>query len=279
MLRLLTLTAAILLHAGFAQAQDRVGDTYEIHLTSTSESESDDGSSSSSRSGGLLVERVSAVRDDGLELVFDLPADATPEERARDWQWPAKVLKATDGSLRLLNAPELERRIDAWLVLGEMPREACGHWIFTWNAFKIECDPESVIGSIRPFDLRLGDLGEGVSYVERGGLGATLLRLESTGPQGSVFVAETPLDPDIVRRERAESDVVVAEIMGEPTTIEAALKARAAEEVKGVITTTLTTDAEGRVIRRSTVVRATITDAEGVVERTTSTQTAMRRPI
>ena len=282
MLHILAATVALILHPGDLPPlppQDRVGDAYEIRLMNTSETSSDDGSSGSSRSGGILVERVVAVRDDGVELEFDLPSDATAEDRARDWQWPARVLHAADGSLRLLNAPELETRIEAWLALGQFPREACGHWIFTWNAFKIECDPQSVIDTLKPYDLRLREIHDGASYTEHGGLRPTLLRLESSGPEGSVFVAETVVDPDFVRRERAESDVVVAEIMGEPKSLEEALQARAAEQVAGGIITTLSTAADGRVVRRTRVTSLVTTNTEGVVERSTSTLTAERRPL
>ncbi|MDI1327472.1 MAG: hypothetical protein PSV23_11820 [Brevundimonas sp.] len=281
MLRFLTLAVTVLICAGDARAQpavqDHVGDVYELRLKNTTESSTDDGSSGSSQSGGLLVERVVAVRDDGVELEFDLPPEATAEDRAGDWQWPARVLKSPDGSLHLLNAAELETRIDAWLVAGGMPREACGHWIFTWNAFKIECDPHSVIGTLAPFDLRIGDLRDGASYAERGGLGPVLLRMRPADAGGSAFVAETPINPEFVRRERAESDVVVAEIMGEPKTLDDALQARAADDVTGEITTTFTTDAGGRVVRRTTVTTLTTTDAEGVVERSTSTRTVEGR--
>lgn len=285
MLRFLALAVGLLACAGDARAQqiipaqDRVSDAYEIRLRTTTESAADDGSSSSSRSGGMLIERVVALRNEGVELEFDLPPDATAEERARNWQWPARVLKAPDGSLELLNAEELEARIDAWLTLGDMTREACGHWIFTWNAFKIECDPLSVIDTLGAYDLRFGDLRDGAPHTNRGGLGQTTLRMESSGPGAAVFVAETPVDPDFVRRERAESDVVVAEIMGEPKTLEAALQARASEQITGTIATNLVTDAGGRVIRRTTVINLVTADAMGVVEHMTSTQTVERRPL
>lgn len=281
MLHIIAVAAALLFYPGaqtpLTQVQDRAGDAYEIRLVNTSETSSDNGSSGSSRSGGMLIERVVAVHDDGVELEFDLPPETTAEDRAREWQWPVRVLKAGDGSLRLLNTPELEARIGAWLALGQMTREACGHWIFTWNAFKIECDPQSVLATLRPYDLRLGDIRDGDPYTERGGLGPTLLRMESNGPEGFTFIAETPIDPEFVRRERAESDVVVAEIMGgEPLALEAALQARSADQVTGTITTTLATDSQGRIVRRTTVTRMT-TEADGAVERLTSTLIGERR--
>jgi len=283
MFRILALAALMLAHTGEVRAQqvsgpDHVGDTYEIRLSSMTESTTDDGSSSSnSRSGGLLIERVAGIRDDGLDLEFDLPSDARPEERTRDWQWPARVLKAPDGSLALLNAAELEARIEAWLTLGGMSREACGQWIFTWNAFKIECDPRTVIGTLGSYDLRFGDVREGAAYTEQGGVGPAYLRLESSGPEGSKYVVETPVDADFVRGQRAESDVVVAEIMGEPTTLEAALQARSDEQITGTIATTLTVDVAGRVTARTRITRLTITNAEGVTEHSTHTVSVERR--
>lgn len=283
MLRLLAVVVALLVpidgvRAEPPQPQDHVGDTYEIRLIRTTESFSDDRSSSSSQSGGSLTERVVAVHDDGLELEFDLPPDSTDAERAQDWRWPARILKSRDGSLHLLNAEELEARIGGWLAAGGFSREACGSWIFTWNAFKIECDPQSVLDIIVPFDLRLGDLREGGLYDEQGGIGPVSLQIEHSGAESSVFVAETPIDPEFVRRERAEADVVVGGIIGDPTTLEAAYQARAADEVTGTITTTLTTDSTGRVTGRTTVTDMT-TVVDGVTERSTSTRMVERRPI
>ena len=73
-------------------------------------------------------------------------------------------------------------------------------------------------------------------------------------------------------------DVVVAEVTGgEPLTPEAALQARAADQVTGVVTVTLRTDAEHRIVEQSTVSQLVITDAKGGVEHTTTTQTVTRR--
>ena len=77
-----------------------------------------------------------------------------------------------------------------------------------------------------------------------------------------------------------EPDFAGAEITGgEPEGIVAAAQARALEEVSGAITTTLAADNGGRLIRRTTVMRLTTTDAEGVVERTTSSRIVEREPL
>lgn len=282
MLRALALTIGLLVGVTDAEARqvasppDGAGDAYEIRVENMTASTADDGSSSSSQSGGMLIERVVAVRDDGVELEFDLRPEATAEERARDWRFPALVLKSADGSLALLKGQEMEARVDAWLTLGGMTREACGHWIFTWNAFKIECDPQSVIAMLGVFDLRFEGLTDGALHTVPGGLRPAMLKMESSGLDGAVFVGEAPRDPEAVRRERAEADVAVGEITGEPMTFETALKARSDEQVSGTISVRLVTDRLGRVTRRTTITNG-ITEADGVAERTTATVTVERR--
>lgn len=282
MLRLLAVAGfAILLSAQSAAAQsatppDRPGDTYEIRLRYEMESESSDLSSSSAHGGYFLVERVIAVRDDGIELEFDRPLDTTETERARDWQFPVRVLRTPDGDYQLLNASQLETRIDAWLAFGGIPREACGHWIFTWNAFKIECDPQSVIETLEPFDLRPVDLRDGAHYELEGAQGPAVLQLESATDGGATYTAAVAVDPDAVRRARAETDVVVGEISGEPVTIEEALSAHSGEEISGEISLTLQVDAAGRVVGRRIVTQIESVTADGVTESQTRTDTAER---
>ena len=62
-----------------------------------------------------LVERVIALRDSGVELEFDLPEGTSAEDRTRNWQFPARVLKSSDQPLQLLNGAELEARVQDWL--------------------------------------------------------------------------------------------------------------------------------------------------------------------
>lgn len=163
------MVAALLLpvsaaHAGTFQQVPQVGDTYEITLTRDSVQKGSNGSSGSTHDKDAIIERVMGVRADGLELQYDLPNAATAEERTRDWQFPAQVFKPFDGPAQLLNGPELEARIDSWLKTASLSRAACGHWIFTWNAFRIECDPQSVLKTVQSYDLRSVDLHEGAAY-------------------------------------------------------------------------------------------------------------------
>lgn len=255
MLHILTTLVVLAFHGPHVSTQvppsETVGTVYEITRSYRTEATRNDGGSSSSNGRDSFIERVIAVSSDGVEVEFDLGRTATAEDRARQWQLPARVLKPADGPLRLLNADELQARLTTWLNAAELSSEACGHWIFTWNAFKIECDPLSVLPMAEAFNLK-GDPG---------------------------VIAETPIDPNAVRRQRAESDIVVAEVTGaEPPTLEAAIQARANETVTGDVRTTLEADEQGRIVKRTQVTTMEIVEADGTSQRSTSTETIDRRP-
>ena len=227
-----------------------------------------------------LVERVVELREGGVVLEFDLPSEASAQDRAREWRFPARILKTPDGTLELVNSEQLESRVQDWLELAGLDRTACGRWVFTWTAIKIECDPRSVLMTLEPFDLRRGALHEGALHREIGASDPAPLRAVSVGPMGSIFVAEMAIDPDAVRRQRAEADMAVAEMMGDgPLELEAALQARSSERISGTIRTTFETDALGRVTRRIRVVQIETVALDGSQSRETTTQTVERRPI
>jgi hypothetical protein len=263
--------------AAYAQAQPKVGEEYEIRKSyETSEVRSDGGSGSSSGHDTLL-ERVIEVRPDGLELVFDLPKDATAQDRAREWKFPARVFKPSSGPMQLLNRPELEMRLENWLKAAKWTPEICGHWIFTWNAFRIDCDPQSVIPIIESYDLRSADLRDGASYKVTEARGPGTLARRSIGPDGAKFEAVMEIDPDGARRASAESDVAVGEIMGKPISLEAALRERSKESISGTILVTFETDAVGNVGRRTKVTKVEIKSPDGQTETRTATETTERR--
>jgi len=88
-----------------------------------------------------------------------------------------------------------------------------------------------------------------------------------------------PVDPDAVRRARAESDVVVGEIVKNPVSLDAALLERAREIVSGTISVTLETDPAGNVRRRTKVTKLDIKGPDGRSETRTVTETLERRLI
>jgi hypothetical protein len=127
------------------------------------------------------------------------------------------------GPGQLLNGTELETRVEGWLKAAGLPRTACGHWYFTWNAFRIECDPQSVLKTVQAFDLRSVDVREGAAYQESDVRGSGTLARKAGGLDSAIFSVEMPVDPDAFRRVRAESDVVVGEIMKKPVSLDGAL--------------------------------------------------------
>ena len=273
------LLPAMVARAGALPLAPQVGDTYEITLTRESVQHGSNGSSGSSHDKDMVIERVIGLRADGLELQYDLPNAATADERARNWQFPARVFKPYSGPVQLLNRPELEARLDAWLKAAGWPRTACGHWIFTWSAFRIECDPESVINTVQSFDLRSADLREGATYNETEAHGSGKLTRTAAGPDGAIFVVEMPVDPDAVRRGRAESDVVVGEIMNKPVSLDEALRQRARETISGTISVKFETDPAGNLRRRTKVTKLDIKGPDDRSETETVTETLERRLI
>lgn len=268
------LTAALLTpigaHTTGASFVDRVGNTYEIRLQSESAT-SGNGSTGSSHDVWTLTERVVALRDGSAELLFDLPADTSAEERTQAWHYPARVFKPAQGPLVLLNASDAERRLHAWL--SEQELRLCGHWVFGWTAQYIDCDPQSVLAMLAPY-LEPTDIRDGAMYSEVGALEPAPLRTGEQSSNGPVFVARLEIDPNAVRRQRAQDDVAIAEMTGHPAvSLDAALQAHASERVSGTIVTTFETDLTGRVTRRTRVTQIDIAKQDGATERRTTTET------
>ena len=273
------LLPAIVARAGAVAPASQIGDIYEITLTKDSVRHGSNGSSASSHDQDTIIERVIGLRAEGLELQYDLPNSATPDDRARSWQFPALVFKPFGGSGQLLNSTELETRVEAWLKAAGLPRTACGHWYFTWNAFRIECDPQAVLKTVQAFDLRSADVREGAAYQEVDARGSGTLARKSGEVDSAMFSVELPVDPNAFRRARAESDVVVGEILKKPISLDAALSRRTTEIISGTISITFETNSVGDVRRRTKVTKLDIKGPDGSSETETVTETLERRLI
>lgn len=250
------------------------GETHAIVSSYVTSSTSSDGSTDSSQGSDTLTERMIARRDGGIERTFDLPHDAPSDARARQWQFPARLFTAPGQPTRLLNAGELKQRLGNWLAAAKLTPADCGRWVFTWNAFRIECDPQSVIASIEAIDLASQPLAEGVAY--RTADAAAPLRLER---DGAAWHATGAIDPDAVRRKRAEADVVVAELNRTPMTIDEALRTHAADRVSGTISVRFEADARNTPRKRVTKTVVETRYPDGRVEQETATRTVERRPM
>lgn len=284
MTRIMTAIALSLLPTTDAWAQPSppiraAGATYELIKSYETSEQRSDGSSGSSSGHDTILERVIAARDTGIELEYDLSRDAKAEDRARIWQFPARVFKPSNGPMQLLNASELEARLEVWLKAAGWDRSVCGRWIFTWNAFRIDCDPQSIIKAIEAIDLWSFDLREGTPYRDAEALAPGVIAKKTLGPNGATFAVMLEADPAAVRRARAEADVATGEIMQKPVTLEAALRERAKEQVSGTISVTFETDTAGNIRKRTKVTKLEIKLADGTSESQTVAETVERRDV
>lgn len=261
------------------QYAPKVGDEYRITKSYETSNESSSGSSGSSSGADTIIERVIGAREGGLEIEYDFPKGTSEEVTRRSWQFPVRVFRPSSGPMRLLNRTELEARVEVWLQTFGVSREACGTWTFTWNAFRVDCDPQSVIDTLNSFDLRVVDLEDGAPYEDAEAIGPGTLEKTAAGAEGETFTVTLEVDPDVVRHASAESDVVVGEIMNEPVTLEAALSMRTQEEVSGTILVTLDADLKGNVWRRTRVTEIETKLPHGESESRTATEIVERQPL
>ena len=254
----------------------QVGDAYEITTDRQAEQHGNYAESprSTSTDRAAYVERVEEVRPGGTVLKYDLPQAATRAERASTWQFPFRVFKTNDGSLRLLDAPELQARVERWLKAAALPRTACGRLIFTWTAFRIECDPQSVVRWLETITLP-ERIDPQARFTTPDALAPAPLTRRSTGK----LVATLAIDPEVIRRERARTDVDVAELMHKPLTFDDALKAHAAETITGTITVSFDVEADGEVRRRTRARVVKTAWEDGRVDTKTMTDTLTRTPL
>ena len=261
-----------------AQSVSEVGRTYEIRRSYETSSKHGDESSGSSSGHDTILERVVAERDGGLELEFDYPAGTSKEDRARDWQLPVRVFRAADRTFSLIDRPLLEKRIDSWLKRAKIDRRACGSWYFTWNAFKVECDPLSVLNTVVGFDIRIAPVATGQLYKADGAIAAVPLRKGDSVLNETSLVADSQLDPVGWQRQAAEADVVIGQITREPLTIGEALQRRAKEQVSGTIKVQLALSGTPlQVMRQTTTTEITIKSADGPAELRTKQEVIERK--
>lgn len=237
------------------------------------------GGSGTSRDKDTMFERITGMRASGLEVEYSLPPSASKNDQIMNWQLPVRIFKPHQGAMQLLNAGELETRLDIWLKTAGFSREMCGHWIFTWNAFRIECDPQSVITLIQKIDLSSADLRDGAAYEDADARapGALIKAITESGQASFKVVLEA--DPEVVRRASAESDVVVRQLVREPITLEEALREHQKEKISGTISITFEADSQGSTLKRIKVTQLQIESPDGQTQSRTLKETTERRLI
>ena len=121
---------------------------------------------------------------------------------------------------------------------------------------------------ISDFGATLGEVRAKMRQLEE----SRSVRISTVGMTvGELEVAE------LRRRERAEADMVIGEIMRKPVTLETTLAARSKEQVEGTISVTFEADAAGNPRKRTRVMKLKIKRPDGVSEDRISTRTVERR--
>lgn len=248
------------------------GDTFELSQSYDTSSSGSNGSSSSSHGRTAILERVLAVGPEGVELEYDLPRSATEADRAREWQFPARMLRSPDGAMRLLNAADLSARLAIWLKKAKWDNSVCGRLIFTWNAFRIECDPQSVVATVANYDIGVIRPVDGGTYRDPAATAAGKLKKVSD----SHFVVTMEIDPAVIRKERADVEIGVGEISGKPITLDVAMRNHAADAVSGTVTVTFDTDDLGIAWRQTREMKFDVR-VGSVTETEVRTNTIVRR--
>ena len=255
------------------------GDRYKLLLKRHSEYQENDSGSGSSDDNDVIEVRTISVGHGALDFEYDLPADATAGDREVGWQFPAKVHLGADGTMTLLNTAELETRRDRFLKSAGLTTQMCGRWIFTWNAFKIECDPQSALSIISRFQTQPAVLADGAPFGIKGAVGSTPMKCARSTAQGQRCTVVLPLDEGDIRRDLVESDVVIGDITGKPISAFDAAKSRAATQIKGTIEVTFEADLDGTVWKRTTVVRSEQRDPGGRTRSSVATTVLTRTKI
>ncbi len=220
-----------------------------------------------------MVVRVVSIDTDGTVFELDHPGSTSKQDRQSDWTLPARIVRPPDGRPRLLNAEELDARLDDWLARANWTRDQCGRWIFTWSAFKIECDPATVLAAFDEWFPPSPAAGEPYSH-PLASIPVPLAAASTTATNHNL-AAELVVDPARVRAARLEQDAVVREITG-PNPAGFPDRKRDDDAISGTITVAFDIAPDGSRWQRTIVTRIETKNQDGVVE-TEMERTALTR--
>ena len=241
-------------------------EVFEIEVRYETSSQSDDGGSSSSSGGFSYREEAYAPEGKCRIRRFDLN-DGPRERPLAAWEMPVEVRDCRGQSLEITNREEMLARLDEFLTEANLSREACGTHYFTWNVFKIECDPDSVLDTISDINLGAIDLEDGSSLLLPGMGTDVTLALEGNADSDELeFTGSARIDPEILRNQAAQTIMVVAELNREPISREEAFKELEAVSFSGEVSVTLEFNSEDdgiTLVKQSQVI---VTDPESGTE-------------
>lgn len=260
---------------------NQVGNIYElVNSYKTSTEYGDNAGKGSSSGSDTLIATI--IKDDskGIELIYDLPDRYfSKDEKKKHWQFPAHILRSKDGTFTLLNYEEIEQRVEDWLNDSGWSREACGQWIFTWNAFKIECDPQSILEKVEEYDLRVSNLKDGELYENKYALEPAKFKARTDNDGNKYYYTDLIIDPEIIRRKRAENNVIIAKISGEKTLLAEALLAEKDVEISGTMRVLYYVDGINQPYKRITITKERAKEPNGMTEIKVSTFTLEKKLI
>jgi len=216
-----------------------------------------------------LIETVIEETSDGVIIQYDLPRDEGGKANSGFWYFPARVIERPDGSLELLDEQIVEARINQWLEQYKIPKEACGMWSHGGGfPFKVDCDPQSILGEIESFDLRIPGLVDGAEYSHPLGEGPGILTALPTSRLG--YSATITVDQDKARAEEVENALILAQMLGKDLSRQQAQEDAAKVGFQGSIRIEFDLDASGTVIRKTERVEITMKRPDESAETTTS---------
>lgn len=279
MIAFLRILAATTLFGACPLAAQQSGYILELEYETATERHGELGGSSSSGGRQAIVERVLAATPRGVEIEYSIPDDPEDVRGNGMWMFPARIRVASDGGKSVLNSDELNSRVDQWLALGEWTRDECGQWHFTWTAHQVRCDIEAVIDSVETFGMRPGYVAEGELIALPGAVRPAPLRRAGTRGERAILVGDAPVDSEELRRQTAETAVVVSGLMGEAKTIDEAMTELAEFNATGTIKVELEVDKDGLVWRREDTTEITVTGLESGDETRHARQTVTRSAI
>lgn len=240
------------------------------------QSSSPDGSVTGSHYGrSALIETVLARAGDGVTLRYDLPPEKDGKARGAFWYFPVDVRKLPDGSLELADPVAMLARVESWLIDQQVPRDLCGVWTHGGGfPFKFDCDPQSAIEQVEPFDLGTSGIGEGKSFVHPLGLEPGIFRAAEDDP-GSL-IATFAIDPVKARAEEVEQELVLAQMLGTDLSREEAVEQASKVSFEGTITLRFDFDASVAILRRTAETTVVVTRPGAEPETTISKNVVTR---
>lgn len=271
---MVSLTAAAITPANANLA--KVGDKYFLK-EETKSSYNKDGSSGNSSGGGVLVEEVIEIRQDGWVVEYSLPEDTPDQQKLSQWQFPAKIFKRFSGEWEFLNEETAIARRDKWLSQSEIPKEACNSYVFTWTLVKIECDPNSAIGIAQSYDTGFCEFSKRSAITLFDGAMPVILEVTETGANGFSLEGKSSVDASYVIQADAKNDVIIAQINGDELSYSEALSAREKENVSGNINVSISSDINGCLEKKIISTDITKVAPDGQTEIRESTQILTRK--